>query len=190
MTIRILEDGDYRLQESGCIRDLQQSARVLENLSLRTYQNGATRQNQGAQRRTLQLQNCCGSRRLENNSRRTLEVGCVGAVTKVTASYSVATQTITVKVWITCVQVDILPCFIYLYWIIGKIIPPNEVYVIKTTTCLELGDLPCGTSDNWTSEISLSLVDGNYVASCALCNDPQCLNPISTQNAFFDVFTA
>ena len=25
MTIRILEDGDYRLQQNGCIRDLQQS---------------------------------------------------------------------------------------------------------------------------------------------------------------------
>ena len=61
MTIRILEDGDYRLQESGCIRDLQQSARVLENLELHTYENGTTRQIQDAQMGTLQLQNCCVS---------------------------------------------------------------------------------------------------------------------------------
>ena len=66
MTIRILEDGDYRLQESGCIRDLQQSARVLENLELRTYENADTRQIEDAKALTLQLQNCCGSRSLEN----------------------------------------------------------------------------------------------------------------------------
>ncbi len=73
MTIRILEDGDYRLQESGCIRDLQQSARVLENLSLRTYQNGATKQTEDAKAIALQLQNCCGARKLEGGGQRLVE---------------------------------------------------------------------------------------------------------------------
>jgi len=73
MTIRILEDGDYRLQENGCIRDLQQSARILENGFLRTYQNGHTRQNQSAKAFAQQLQNCCGERRLESGGQRIFE---------------------------------------------------------------------------------------------------------------------
>ncbi len=73
MTIRILEDGDYRVQENGCIRDLQQTARVLENQGLRTYEDATTRTLQDAVRQAQQLQSCCGDRRLEIGGRRLLE---------------------------------------------------------------------------------------------------------------------
>jgi hypothetical protein len=189
MTIRILEDGDYRLQESGCIRDLQQSARVLENGDLRSYENGSVKQIQDAQMSTKKLENCCGSRRLENNSRRILEVGCVGVISVVEASYSLTNKTIECFVAIKCIKVDILPCAIYFRWSVSKIVL-NELTLIVSSDCIGGGLLSCDTSDNWQSTIDQVLVDGNYIAACFLYNDVNCSNMISTQSAYFDVSTA
>ncbi len=59
MTIRLLENGDYRLNQAGCIRDLQQSGRVLENGSLRQQEDRKTRLLQDAIKQSKQTLSCC-----------------------------------------------------------------------------------------------------------------------------------
>jgi hypothetical protein len=64
MTIRMLEDGDYRLQEQildriHCRRMTEQSARVLENGELRSHEDHATRTMQDAQRQGSSFFECC-----------------------------------------------------------------------------------------------------------------------------------
>jgi len=60
----MLEDGDYRLQEQildavHCRRMTEQSARVLENLELRSHEDHATRTMQDAQRQGAATHGCC-----------------------------------------------------------------------------------------------------------------------------------
>lgn len=76
MTIRLLEDGDYRLNEDGCIRDLEQSGRMTQACNLRTLENGGTRTLEGDLaflERSARVTQEYNLRTLENGGARTLE---------------------------------------------------------------------------------------------------------------------
>ena len=82
MTIRLLENGNFLLAQSGCIRMLQQTARVTEDWKVRAKEDMKTRVCQDALARSRVLQpNCgndnnpfpCNNRLLENKRIRLFE---------------------------------------------------------------------------------------------------------------------
>ena len=164
MTIRLLEDGDYRLNQDGCIRDLQQSARQTQCCALRTLENG-------------------GSRIFENLNR------CIAGASTFTATYVVTGTIISLNIKIVCVAVGDKPCSVFYYFAVFQILPTSYV-TVKVVPCIDGGDIDCGNSDNYLTNITKALPDGNYMAACYVCSDPLCSDIISTKYAYFDVSTA
>jgi hypothetical protein len=193
MTIRILENGDYRLQENGCIRDLQQSARVLENLSLRTYQNGKTRQLQDAKALSLQLQNCCGARKLEGGFERLLEYynyctdqsACISSIESFTATYIAANHRLELNFKIFCTELGTNPCYVFFKTVVTR---QSDGSIELLTVCENGGKIACGSFDTYTSFIAADeLAAGNYMATLYLCCDGACKYTWYTAQCAFTV---